>query len=62
MESVGSSTRMPGSGVGSAGSRSVSPISIPGRPEIMQMSPAETSATSTFSMPWKSWILPARPL
>ena len=51
IESVGSSTRMPESGVGSARSRIVWPISMSGKPESTKMSPAEASVTSTRLMP-----------
>ena len=52
MRSVGASTSRRGSGRGSAGSVSVSPIVTSGSPATLTMSPGPASSMSTRSMPW----------
>ena len=55
MLSVGASTSRRGSGRGSAGSVSVSPIVTSGRPATDTMSPGPASAMSIRSIPWAVW-------
>ena len=55
MLSVGSSTSRRGSGRGSAGSVSVSPIVTSGRPATETISPGPASAMSMRSMPRAVW-------
>ena len=62
MRRVGASTSRRGSGRGSAGSVSVSPIVTSGRPATDTMSPAEASSISTRSMPCAVWRLVTVPL
>ena len=62
MRSVGASTSSRGSGRGSAGSVSVSPIVTSGNPATETMSPALASSISTRSMPWAVWRLVTVPV
>ena len=62
IRSVGASTSSRGSGRGSAGSVSVSPIVTSGRPATDTMSPGPASSMSTRSMPWAVWRLVTVPL
>ena len=62
MRSVGASTSRRGSGRGSAGSVSVSPIVTSGSPATDTMSPGPASSMSTRSMPWAVWRLVTVPV
>ena len=62
IRSVGASTSSRGSGRGSAGSVSVSPIVTSGRPATLTMSPGPASSMSTRSMPCAVWRLVTVPL
>ena len=59
---VGASTSRRGSGRGSAGSVSVSPMVTSGRPATLTMSPGPASSMSTRSMPCAVWRLVTVPV